>query len=127
MTPTCDEEKPTKICDLRMGELEKLFNFRLEAVEKATRLAAASLDKRLDGMNEIREQLNQQADSFLPRSEYSFGHTRIEQDIRELRESKAKLEGKADQSSVNLALLVGIMGLLCSIVSIVISFIHYGK
>jgi Fe2+ transport system protein B len=123
----CDEEKPTKICDLRMGELEKLFNFRLEAVEKATRLAANTLEKRLEGMNEFREQLNQQADTFMPRSEYSFGHTRLEQDVRELRESKAKLEGKADQSSVNLALLLGIFGMLISILSVILSFIHFGK
>lgn len=127
MTPACDEEKPTKICDLRMENLEKLFDARIRHIEVSTKLAADGLRERLATMNEIRGQLDDQAETFLTRAEYTQGHGRLVEDVRDLRESRAALAGKAEQSSVNIAMLLAIIGVLASIVSIILTFIHYGK
>ena len=67
-------------------------------------------------MNEIREQLKAQKSDFVTRPEHDF----VLADIRDLRESRASLEGKASQNSVLFAYLVSGIGILLSVVSLII-------
>jgi hypothetical protein len=100
--------------------LKELFEARLQALEKATQLAAQNMDKRLEGMNELRGQLKDQAATFLTRNEFYIQHEKLESDIRMLRESKANLEGKASQASVNTATIIAIAGLSLSLLNIIL-------
>ena len=93
---------------------------RLESIDKATEVAKISMEKRLEGMNEFRDALKDAQTSYVTKRE----HDLITSDIRELRDSKFKLEGKADQKSVNIALLVSLIGLFVSVLSFLIRFIN---
>lgn len=83
-------------------------------------MAKTEMDRRLDGMNEFREQLNRQEKTYLPREEYRLQYEPMANDIRVLRESRAELAGKASQTSMNITVIIAIIGFVLSIVSIVI-------
>ena len=52
--------------------LRELLEARLEATEKALGLARVELERRLEGMNEFREQLRDQAARFITRDEFDM-------------------------------------------------------
>lgn len=106
------EDKNTRV------SLREHIESRLAALEKATDLAAKALEKRLEGMNEFREALNNQASQFMTRREMTVIKDAFVKDIRELREFKAALEGKASQTSVIITLVISILGLLVAIISL---------
>ncbi len=125
--------------ETKIAGLEKATTIVATNLEKATAIAAAGMEKRLEGMNEFRNQLKDQSLTFVTKTEYlsmidrasedikslkdqaAELYTRkehqaytdkIDADIRVLRESKAELEGKASQTSVNVALIVSIVGIV---------------
>jgi len=49
--------------------MEKAYNLMFESVEQATELARTQMEARLEGMNEFREQLKDQASKFVTREE----------------------------------------------------------
>jgi predicted transcriptional regulator len=81
---------------------------KLSAAEKALDVAYKSLDSRLQGMNEFRQALTDQAASFITRKEHDI----IVSEIRELREFKAAIQGKASQSSVWIAWFLAALGIM---------------
>jgi len=52
----------------------ELINEKFTARDLALTVALATLNKRLDGMNEFRDALKDQGNTFMPRVEYSSGH-----------------------------------------------------
>lgn len=93
---------------------------RLDSLDKATRLAAEQMEKRLEGMNEFREQLRYQATTFLSRTEFITLHDRVMDDVRSLRESRSELSGKASTSSMFVVLGVSVLALTVAIVDAVL-------
>ena len=79
--------------------------------------------KRLASMNEFRAQLKDQAATFVPRTEHMILHDRLDEDIRTLRESRALLEGKASQNSVNLATILSVIGILFGLISLAMKLV----
>jgi hypothetical protein len=122
-TTKAELESANKRLDESIAWLEKslkdYFQAKLDGIDKATVLREIALDKRLETMNEFRGSLKDQQGSFVTRNEYEVAV----RDIRDLRESRAKLEGKADQSYVNRVLFISILGIIVSIVAIIIHLI----
>ena len=99
---------------------------RINALEKATEAARVNMDRRLDSMNEIREQLRAQADTFVTGVEHKALCDRLERldvGIRSLELSRSELYGKASQHSVNQATLIAAIGIALAIIGIVIRFL----
>ena len=125
-----------KYIDKRLEDLEKKVYCSIKDVkesldakerflDKRLELASAGLEKRLEGMNEFRKQLDHQVSTFIPRTEYALQVEKYDLEVRGLRESRALLEGKASQRQVNLALILTVTALVTSICSIAISFINH--
>ena len=108
-----------KHLDERLSALEKLVDAKFEKVTVSTVLAAESLDKRLDAMNEFRGALKDQTDRSLSRAEYDIHHQRIVEDIRSLRESRSEIQGKASQEDVEKAKGVGNRAFTVSVISVI--------
>jgi hypothetical protein len=111
--------------------LKEYFEARVVALEKATILAAHQMERRLEGMNEFREQLKDQAGQFQTKQEANLrwdnfirDQEAIKSDIRILRESRAMLEGKASQQSVNVATILAVVGIVLWMVDIVVGFLR---
>jgi hypothetical protein len=96
--------------------LKEYFESKLIALEKGVTMAANSLEKRLDSMNEFRGALKDLSGKMLTRDEFTILHQRIEDDVRMLRESRAAMEGKADQSQVNKAMIISIISIIISVI-----------
>ena len=103
--------------------MKEYFSSLLREEEKARLAAQYALEKRLDGMNEIRETMRDQASKFPTRDELVSSLRVIEADLRVLRDFKSTLEGKASQSAVNMSLIIAGIGILFSIVSLIKDFI----
>jgi len=97
--------------------LEKHFESRLAALEKATTVAAATMDKRLDGMNEFRDTLKDQASRFVTRDELDVKLTSIADRVSENTAFKDRQEGKASQSSVLIAYGLAAIGIIFSLLN----------
>ena len=63
-----------KYVDARLAEQERASDLRHAEMLRALDLARDQVEKRLQTMNAIREQLNEQAKTFLPRDEYELKH-----------------------------------------------------
>ena len=73
-------------------------------------------------MNEFRGQLKDQANTMLPRSEFDALLGPVSEDVKSLRESRAELMGKADQSSVNIAYALSVIGIVVAAVALCAGF-----
>ena len=67
--------------DMRFSESEKAKDNALHSIEIARREAQTAMEKRLEGMNEFRDQLRDQATRFITREEYLTGHKPIEEKL----------------------------------------------
>jgi hypothetical protein len=102
--------------ETRLRDLEKATTIVASNLEKSTAIAASAMERRLEGMNEFRNQLKDQTSTFVVRSEYNSTLSRLNEDIRVLRESKATMDGKASQMSTNISTIIAIIGLIISLV-----------
>lgn len=117
----------TKLIDTRM----EVVDTQISAIEKATILAAGTMDKRLDGMNEFRSALKDAQNTFLTVDEYTRMHEKVLEDVKVLREDKARAEGKASIESVNQVRsiadrgnLIGFFGILVGVAGVFIALFH---
>ena len=115
-------ESLQEMYDRLLAEQEKRYMQMFKTAEEAVVLAKHDIEKKLDSMNEIRRQLNDQAATFLTKENFESKHDSIVKQIDDLRLSKATLEGKASQQSVNMTLFIAVIGLLIGLVSIIMYF-----
>ena len=99
--------------------LKEYVDARFESISRETALTKSDLDKRLEAMNEFRQALRDQNQTFVTKPEHEF----VMKDIRELRESRAELAGKASQQSVTIVYLISGLSLLVAIVSLLKQFL----
>ena len=100
--------------------LREFLEQQLDTIDKSTRDKAAAMDKRLEGMNELRGAMKDQVALFAERKEVIAIKENLEKDIRVLRESKAELRGKAEQGSVIVAIIIAVVGIIISIIGFVV-------
>lgn len=112
--------------DMRFNNLEKALDERFLAQEKAIMVANEASNKRLEGMNEFRESLKDQATRFATRDELnslslliSTKLDGIDKDIKAIQISDAVLSGKASQTQVIIAYVISILGVLFGIINLV--------
>jgi hypothetical protein len=104
---------------------EKYIDARLNDLEKARDQAYDAMKIRLEGMNEFREALRSQNQTFLTKAEHDVYVSKVDGDIRSLRESRASLEGKASQSSLNTTTYIALAGLIIAAFGGVMAFFGF--
>ena len=109
--------------------LKEYIDTRLGAVEQATILSRQVLDARLSSLNEIRDALRDRDATFITKVEFAAILVRlencidgIEDDVRGLRESRALLEGKADQRQVTTVAILAIASLIIGLIGLILGF-----
>ena len=99
--------------------LKEYFECRLEDMEKARISAYQSMEKRLEGMNEFRDALRDQASRFVTRDEMTTNTITLRSDVKTLEISKANLEGKASMSSVYASYALATISIIISLIAII--------
>lgn len=106
----------------QLKDFKALEESRFQSLEKAVRLAARQMEKRLDSMNEFREQLKDQSNTFLPRDSFEAKHELIQKQVDELRMIQAEVRGKASQMSVSVAYIGIGISFLVAIIDFIFTF-----
>jgi hypothetical protein len=101
-----------------LKRIEQNGKLRYQSIKSATTLAKKENDRRLAGMNEFREALKDAQSTFVTRNESSIQHDRMENDIKFLREDRAKMEGKASMNSVVVVYVISILSLLITLIKL---------
>ena len=91
--------------------LREYVDYRFSDIEKRTTLALASMNERLDVMNEFRGTIDDQSKTFVVKSEIDQRMASIEEDIKSLRESRAETEGKATQNQVYVGWILAVIAI----------------
>jgi hypothetical protein len=103
-------------------DLKGSFDDKLEAQDKALELAQRIMDKRLDSMNEFREQLKNAEGSFMTRSVYDARHELLQKQVDDLRLKGAEIDGKASQKQLQTTNLMATAALIMAVVAFVIDY-----
>lgn len=114
------------LLNLKIAAVRIEMRLKIRALEKSIRIAAASMDRRLNAMNEFRDSLNDAAVRTPTREEVGSLVRTVETRIDGLRDivtdlqlSKANLEGKASQNSVMVAWAIAGIGVILGILNLI--------
>jgi hypothetical protein len=103
-----DLESLKELINVKFEELDKRLNLRDEATHKALTLATGIMDKRLDGMNEFREQLSTQAASFVTKEYLEQIKVSVEHRTRDLELWKSNIDGRMVMIAVGIPIFITI-------------------
>jgi chromosome segregation ATPase len=95
----------------------------LQTLESNFNVANVGLEKRLEAMNEFRDQLKDQAGTFFTKNEHEQFAKRVDDEIGSLKESRAEAKGKASQNQVLVATLIGVIGIIVGLVGLTLRVI----
>lgn len=96
--------------------VDKQFELNAVALDKAER----TMNARLEGMNEFRETLKDQASRFVTRDQVELMIKPLCDDVRSLRTLADKAEGKASQNAMLGTLFISIVSLVIGIIRLVV-------
>jgi hypothetical protein len=97
--------------------LREYVDLRIEHITDSTELARQSMEKRLDGMNEFRATLHDQASLFVTEAQLEAVKSKVESEMISAHDFRIAHEAKASQSSVVLLGIVTVITLIISVVS----------
>ena len=83
---------------------------------KATDLAKVDMERRLEGMNEFRSQLERQAGTFLTRDRFDVEHKILADKMSDITQWKSGQEGKQGRANI--------ISIIALIVTVIFSFAH---
>ena len=124
MTKTKKNQNVTmkEYIDHRFDELKEYMNVRFNHIDVATKLAQENLNLRLEGMNEFRNSMKDQASSFITRAEHNIIISKLDASLSQLREDSAMARGAASQTSVIFAYILTMLAIGIGVAGLVINF-----
>ena len=98
--------------------LKEFFLAKLKDQERALDLARTQMEKRLEGMNEFRETLRDQAAKFVTREELRGAVDKMDIQLDQLKRAKDIAEGKASTTSVYVGYILSAIAIIISLVKL---------
>jgi hypothetical protein len=108
-----------------MDERELRYSQRFDAQEKAVLKAEASTEKRFESVNEFRNTLKDQQNTFLPRAEYEAAHKDLFNQIGQLSSRMDKKDGEKTGSVDVRGWIFGAAGIIIAIASFVYALLKH--
>jgi hypothetical protein len=105
-----------------INALRRDMDSKFEAQQREVETALAAQNKRFEAVNEFRGTLSDQASRFVTRDEMQSQFKPALEDIRVLRDAKSNLEGKASQTSMMVAAVLGAVGAITGILTLIMKF-----
>jgi hypothetical protein len=112
----------TKALDAAFSAAEKAVQTALLAAEKAVAKAETAADKRFDAVNEFRQTLADQTNTFIPRSEAEAATSRNTERIQELTDRLNKREGQSAGLATGWSVLIGAIFAASAVVAVIVAF-----
>jgi len=100
--------------------LKEHFLTRLAALEKTFEFQQKVQDQKNEASNEWRQQFKDQTEHFVNKEVQEIRDVRIEDDIKELQLSRARMEGKASQAYVHGVLILAGLSLIMALIDLLV-------
>jgi len=100
----CDEH--SGICR-KIDSLKELMEVRFSALDNTTALIRSDLERRLEGMNHIRRELESQSRAFMPRKEIELVQAAMQEKIARLQTNQSFAGGQRRWSDYIIIVLIG--------------------
>lgn len=107
-----------EINQLRVS-MKEYFDSRLAAIEKQIATSNHVLDIRLEGMNEFRQSMQDQANTYLTMKEHNAWREKIESELQALRDFKTTIDAKADQKTVTIGFILSLLAFVTGVIGII--------
>lgn len=107
----------------QLEALDRLFIQATKDRDEAVKVAFATLEKRLDGLNELRSMATDQSSKFLTRVEYTTHHDDLERRVGNTESRMDKAEAKGAGINTGWLYLVALVGVVVGGVSIIEFFL----
>ena len=107
--------------ETRIAAQREYYETRLDALEKSIGVAEGLMDKRLEGMNEIRSQLSAQAQEFATKGELDGHINVINVKLDSLTKSRDEAKGKASQTSMLIAIGFSVVSVIFGMASLILA------
>lgn len=104
--------------ETRLSDMDKFITESFASRDKAQVVAWDSLKAKMIDENHIRAQLQEQSQELVTKTEYRGDIKRLSDEVQQLREYRASMEGKASQASVIVSYLIGGAGLVLGIIKL---------
>jgi len=112
------EARIAELTDKHVFELiaanQKLIDFKFVTIEKETTLASKVVDARLEKMNEIREQLSVQRDTFVTKETYETHYQLFVNRMDDIKQRFTKQEGRGVGVALSWGILVAVLTLIAA-------------
>lgn len=124
------------VIEERMSGVKSLLDAQLAAQQEATKIAMANADKattkaetaaekRFESMNEFREQLADQAQTFMPRRESEARHEQSGEKIAAVQSRVDRTEGRSTGVSSSWGILVGVVSVIGTVIAATIAILAF--
>ena len=94
-------------------------DLKVNALKEATTLAKDAMEVRLEGMNNFRDDLRDQAKSLYSRQEHDLYAEKVNDQIQNHQSILDQLKGKAEQSTVMIALLMSSIATILALIDFI--------
>ena len=109
--------------DLRLDYLEKEFETYQCSNDVNLKAAHASMDKRLESMNEFRQTISDTSNKYLTKLEHEAWKEKIEQELQTLRDFKLTIDTKASTSAVRTAYVISGISIFLSFIGLILTIL----
>lgn len=99
---------------------DKYTEAKFLAIKEAVLKAETANDKRFDSVNEFRQQLNDQTNTFLSRNEYNAQHKALEDRVSDITDRLNKKEGADKGTDVTWGKMVTLVSVVGAILAILV-------
>jgi hypothetical protein len=104
----------------RFMDNQKAVDAALVSQEKAIIKAETAAEKRFESVNEFRQQLNDQAQTLMPRQEYTVQHKALEDKIADINDRLNTMGGQSEGSKIVMGKIYAAIAAVGSILAIII-------
>lgn len=104
--------------EVRFQSMERSTSTALAAAQRAVEKAEVAVEKRLEGMNEFRGSLADQARLLMPRAEADNRFSGINEQLKDISSRIDRQEGRGSGLNAGWGYLVGAVGLLAGLIAI---------
>lgn len=107
--------------EAELAALDRYFERRFKEVEEKTELARREVDRRMEGMNELRAQIEQERGQYMTRELYDQRHEALVGRVGRLDNRLATLEGGTQIRAATVGWLIAGLGLILTVVIVVVN------
>lgn len=113
---------PEKLCDEKHAYMNQLIDHRFDAMDQALKLRAAELERRLEGLNELRSQVVKDRDQFVKKEAYEMRVMYYDKHIDDTRLTHQGLVNRVTVIETRSIVWTSVIGVAFTILQILLHF-----